>query len=255
MRLAPPRRPLRQERESARDEHERERPPHQLPGSVDQASVQRHEVNAAVGNARERGDEAGADGESEEECEPVLLRGRSIGLDAVDAVQGSLELPQRRGCGEEAAGKAEHDGDPLVTIADRLRLGGRGSQQLTRRTGSRALDRCDDGFAERVVAEDTGETDERDGALDDDEHAEEGEASSVAEAVRDSKALERVDEEVPASVQTQRLERVVSGEIPGLGDEVRGAHRSPSGTMTLIASGSIEKCSSFVAGRAPPSSS
>ena len=99
------------------------------------------------------------------------------------------------------------------------------------------------------------EADECDRALHDYQHAEEREAPSVTEAVRDPKAPERVGEEVTVSASAQRLERVVAGKVTRLGNEVRGAHRVPSGTITLIASGSIVKCRSFVAGRAPPSSS
>ena len=166
-----------------------------------------------------------------------------------------FELPEEGRGGEQAPCEAERDRHGLVAVAGLLRLARRCGEQLTRRAGCDPPGEGDHRFAERRVAQRAREADEGDRALDDDEHAQERERPSMAEAVRHPQALEGVDQKVTSTIATQRLECVVAGEVSRLGDEVRGAHCSPSGTMTLIASGSIEKCSSLAAGRAPPSSS
>ena len=58
----------------------------------------------------------------------------------------------------------------------------------------------------------------------------EGERAGVAEAVGHPQALEGVAEQPPAP-GAQRAPGVVTGQLPGLGDELRGAHDG-TGTHT-----------------------
>ena len=124
----------------------------------------------------ERRREECADDESEQEREAVLLRGRAIGLDAVDAIERAFELPEEGRGGEEAAREAERDRDGLVTVAGLLRLARRCGEQLDP-TGRVRSPGCAETTASlnAVLLERAREADEGDRALDDDEHAQERE--------------------------------------------------------------------------------
>ena len=62
--------------------------------------------------------------------------------------------------------------------------------------------------------------------------------------------------QLPAARVEEGLAGVVAGELPGLGDKLRGTHgETSSGTQTVTAAGSTRILSRFVGGRSPPSTS
>ena len=129
----------------------------------------------------------------EAQREPVLPQRRAVALDPVDAVRAALDLAHRRGRRDHGDGEPEIEGG--LAAALRALLEGLGEDLACRARGDVAQGVGED-RGERLLTEIAGEADDRDQRREHGERELEGERPRVAEPVRETKASERVAQQM-----------------------------------------------------------
>ncbi len=162
------------------------------------------------GEQRERdgGEHAGAHREHERAA--VLLCGRPVLLDTVEAIQRALDLTHQRAAGHECGDADQRQYDVLAGRTGAVGVEDRLGQRLARRTRSRLANRADDRRTQVGVAERGSDTDEHDDTLHKEQRDHERQRPRVAEPVRGPQTHERVAEQPAATGPYQRLAGIVA---------------------------------------------
>ena len=247
--------PAEDARGCADQQRERQRPADDVP-DIPRGGVVEHRGQPLPGrhrHERDDGQETGADGEHERA--PVLPQGGTVALDAVEAVHRALDLPEQRGPGDDGSDRSQRECQRTTLPTSLVRLLDRVRQDRARGPREDVPEHPDDGVADPSLPERARQANESDDALHQDQGCDEGHRASVAEPVGGPQPFERVPQQPDGARRLQGLLDVRSGQFPGLGDWVRGAHRFPSsGTQTEMAPGFTLIFSRLVFFRSPPSS-
>ena len=177
----------------------------------------------------------GARAQRQDDRPSVFVQRRAILFDAVEPVQGALDLAHEHGGGHQRT-DGSRDQRHRVMGAGLLRLTRGLGQHLPSRPRCDRPQRVDDQFSSAAGPQDARQADERDHSLHEDQRRRIGHRARVAESIGPPQTPEGVSHERPPSDVFERLFRVVTGQPVRLRDCVRSAHDpSLSGTHTVIA--------------------